>query len=655
MGLVIPPEAWNGCDSETAPISPGCLAPPLACVSYCDYTLSPGLLHWTECFEFLRDLLKNKAMVFHNGPYDLCVFAAQFPELLELVFQALFEHRVTDTMLNQRLIDIARGELNGYHNHHGVWIEHAYSLSDLSRRYGFGAMEKDEWRLSYGHWREFPLAEWPEGAREYPKKDALRPLQVLYKQLEFSEFLADSASQCRAAFALQLQSCRGMITDARACQDFIDATKIDIERAKGVLLEEKIMRPNGKKDTKAAKARMERVCLEIGIPVPKTKKTKASSENWKPGTALDAESTRNTGDSVLMDYSLYTSADKALTVAETIQKGSTGVPLQTSYMSLMETGRISSRAPNLTNLPRKPGIRECFIPRPGFVFCSLDLDMAEAIGVAQIHHWMFGRSTLGDALNNKKDIHCMLAAEMLGCSYEEVLANKKVGKYKKARQNAKFGNYGLWGGMGIPKFVATTNATIEAREDKITPAIGQQVKTSWKNTWAPESEDYFEEVKKMLGQGGMAWVRQYISGRIRGRLDYCQAANTLFQGLIADLIKAALLPIQYEMYCAKTSPLFGSRMLLDLHDELFAELLEERAHEAAMRMKEILLGLANEVYTPDVEMTGEPSLMRRWWKDAPSLYVNGELVPAKPQVEGKDVILVKKNDAVVWVPDLAAA
>jgi len=650
---------WTAVDSETHLIDAGLLAPPLVCVSTCDNSLEPKLCRWCDSFEVLRDLFRNKHIVGQNFAFDSAVFAAQYPALLPDIFQAYFDGRIVDTMLNERLIHISRGTLDGYTDHNDVHHRFGYSLADLCHRYGLETLDKDTWRLRYSEFRDIPLEEWPAGARDYALTDAKATLQVLYKQIEFKEFLEDGPAQARAAFALHLMACRGMITEAKACEDFIEATKLDIERARGVLLEEGLMRPTGVKDTKAAKARMERVCHEIGIPVPMTKQTKASSEKWKPSVALDAESTRNTDDPVLMDYSFYTSADKALTRALTIQKGSQGIPLQTRWQTLVDTGRISSSAPsapligdNLTNLPRKPGLRECFVPRKGFVFCSLDLDMAEAIGVAQIHHWAFGRSTLGDALNNKKDIHCLLGAEMMRVSYDEMLANKKVGRYKKERQNAKFGNYGLWGGMGPTKFMATTNQTIEKREDKIDLDTAYRIKESWKKAWLPESIEYFEWTSKMLGRGGVAYIKQFISNRIRGNLDYCQAANTFFQGLIADGIKAALLPISYEMYCVKESPLYGSRLLLDLHDELFAELVEEKAHEAAFRMQKILLDMFNTKYTPDVHISGEPTLIRRWWKDAPSLYLNGQLVPSKPQVDGRDVIVVKKNDKVTWVPDL---
>ncbi len=657
-------------DSETTPISPGILAPPLSVISTCDEKLDPQLHRWCDSFEILRDLYRDRYLVLQNGAYDAAVFAAQFPELMPVIFQAYLDGRVVDTMLNERLIHIAQGRLNGEKDRNGAWTDYRYNLKDMALRYGLGSLDKDTYRLLYGTVRDLPLdrwheaapagvdpLEWAAGMQQYPKEDARTTFQVFAKQTYFEDYLEDAAAQARAAFALQLAACRGVVTDARQCQDFFDLTKAEIERAEKSLIEEGLLRIVGKqagsKDTKLAKALMERVCAEIGIPVPMTKKTKTSKATWKPGVSLNAEACNNTGDATLMDYALYTSADKAYTVCEALAKGSQGIPLQSRFEVLLKTGRISSSEPNLTNLHRAPGLRECIVPRQGFVLCSLDLDMAEAVGVAQIHYWLWGESTLGEAIKNKKDIHCHLAAELMGCPYEEVLLNKKHGRYKLERQNAKFGNYGAWGLMGPPKFTATTNAKIKRKEDKISLETGIRVINAWRNAWAPETFKYKEWVQKMLGDG-KATFRHFVSGRVRGGLDYSEAANNPFQGLIADGIKAALLPICHEMYCVRESPLFGSRLLLDLHDEIFAELVEEKAHEAAFRLQKILLDTFNSTYTPSVPMTGEPCLMKRWRKATPSLYVHGELVPAKPQVDGRDVIVIRDEDEekVVWVPDL---
>jgi DNA polymerase I-like protein with 3'-5' exonuclease and polymerase domains len=65
------------------------------------------------------------------------------------------------------------------------------------------------------------------------------------------------------------------------------------------------------------------------------------------------------------------------------------------------------------------------------------------------------------------------------------------------------------------------------------------------------------------------------------------------------------------------------------HDELILEMPEEKAHEAALRQVEVMVASMKE-YVPDVRVSAEPALMRRWYKDAAPVYVDGRLVPWEP-------------------------
>lgn len=612
-------------DSETELLGAGRLAPPLVCISYCDQSLQPGLLHWKDSFEFLRDAFTTKNIVGQNFAYDAAVFCAQFPELLPLVFQAYEESRIVDTRLNQRLLDLAVGELDGFYDGRGVYHKRTYSLDALSQRHGYGALEKDEWRLRYGEFREVSLNEWPSGAKNYALLDALRTLEVFYKQLERSEFLVDAAAQARAAFALHLMSCRGIITDHAACLKFIEQTKIEIERAKTLLQQKGLVDETGKKKMKLAREYMEKTCNSLAIPISKTE---------KGSTCLDAEACRDTGDEVLKAYATYTSSSTLMKKAETLLKGSQGTPLQTSFETLLETGRTSSRAPmppmvgdNLQNIRTAEGMREVFIPRPGYVFCSIDFDMAELRTVAQICIWLFGYSKLAEALNSGKDVHSMLGANLMRVSYEEMVANKKIGLYKKNRDFGKMGNFMLWGGGGVKTFVETVNKTAKTPDQRIDEAVGYQIKNAWKNTWT-ESVDYFKWVSQMTEQN--AAYKSFISGRVRANINYTTWANNGFQSLAADAAKAGLLPLAKECYSVPTSPLYGSRPILFIHDECLFELREDRAHEAAFRARDIMVDHFNK-YTPDVPVTAEPTLMRFWSKRAETVYVDGKLVPWMPE------------------------
>ena len=643
-------------DSETCPITPENPCPPLVLVSRCDdVTLEPTIHHVNDdAYEIIRDSFSQHNVVGQNICYDVAVFITRYPDLAPTIFQAYGEDRVADSMCCERMLDITRGYVDKYFTGDGTRVDLYYNLSSLSERYGFGKMEKDLYRMRYGEWLHSPK-DMPDGAIEYAKLDALRTLQIFLKQREHGSLLGDDAcAQARTALALHLMSCHGMITEMKACLGFVASTKAEIEQARLDLIEAGLLTPGGKRDTKKAKLRMVGVCAELEITTPMTKPPKHAKATWRPGVCLNQEATAITGDKLLQQYSLYSSAKTAINRAERLMEGAKGTPLRTRFKSPMVTGRISSgkdeegAADNFTNLPRKPGLRECFVSRPGHVFCSVDLEQAELVGVSEIHMRRFGRSTLGKAIIEGKDIHCVLAAEMLRCSYDEMLANKKTGKYAKARQEAKYGNFGYWGGMGPKRHADQVNKDIPNRADKITEKDSARIREGWRAAWAPESYDYFTWINEIIENGGT--IKQFVSGRIRGRCSYTEAANTFFQGLVADGILEAAWNISQEMYLDRFSPMYGSRLVLCLHDELFAELPEDRAHEAAMRMTEVLLNTFNNKYTTHIPMRAEPCLMRRWRKATPSLYSMGELVPAKPQLNGQDVLVA--TEGCIWVPDL---
>src|SRR5262249_45119130 len=101
-------------------------------------------------------------------------------------------------------------------------------------------------------------------------------------------------------------------------------------------------------------------------------------------------------------------------------------------------------------------------------------------------------------------------------------------------------------------------------------------------------------------------------------------ANTLFQGLLADGAKRALWYVSREMYTDKASPLYGSRVNVFFHDEVFSEMPEDLAPAAGVRQAELMVQGLKE-YVPDVHVVCEPALMRRWSKAAETVFVDGKL------------------------------
>lgn len=153
--------------------------------------------------------------------------------------------------------------------------------------------------------------------------------------------------------------------------------------------------------------------------------------------SLDSDACSGSGNPILEQYSAYTSLAK--TVANDIPMLRAGVtmPVHTRFDELKKTGRTGSSKPNVQNLRRLPGIRECFIPRPGHVFIDSDFEMLELHTLAQVCQWNLGFSTLGEALNGGKDPHLMIAAAILNFAYDYAKAHKKDPEVDNARTAGK--------------------------------------------------------------------------------------------------------------------------------------------------------------------------------------------------------------------------
>jgi hypothetical protein len=122
--------------------------------------------------------------------------------------------------------------------------------------------------------------------------------------------------------------------------------------------------------------------------------------------------------------------------------------------------------------------------------------------------------------------------------------------------------------------------------------------------------------------------------RVRGKSYYTELCNGYFQGLLADASGLALWAVGAEQYGDPTSPLFGTRTVNFVHDELIGEAPEPthpedlRASDAVRRMCYLMEREANRLL-PDVPFRPgevEPCLMAFWSKQARTLFDEHENV-----------------------------
>jgi DNA polymerase I len=633
-------------DSETFLIQPGLVVPRLVCVSTFSSDEGPCLYH-SKFSEFLRDgdlvetsqesaalsVLrkhlrdKESILIGQNIAYDMAVFAKYDPSLLPLIFSKYQRGLVRDTGIRQRLIYLEAGRLSfdylegrkpSFSLAAQVWDHFQVDIS--------GTKDGDAWRMRYSELIDTPLADWPEEAKQYALDDAQWTYEVYQAQAKSdAESLEDEAFQVRAAFALHLMSAWGLRTDAVAVRKLEEALTAEVDATDAVLKKHGIIRQNGSKDMKVIR---QRVIQAYGGSPPLTDKGQELLSDGGCVATLDLEKYAKTcsttleesGDPVL--EALGESSNTRTLLSSFIPKlyKGTEVPLNVRYDVLKETGRTSSYGDlNVQNQPRKGGVRECYVPRPGFVYLDADYDSIELRCLAQSCLDIVGWSQLADRYQEDPnfDPHSYLGAQIVGWTYSYFLSalhglhgDDKKREAKNARQLAKIPNFGYPGGMGADSLISFAKGYgVSLSIDK-----AQELREVWIATW-PEMNDFFGYISELC-RGGAGVVRLPRSPRVRGNAAYCAAANNYFQGPASDGMKEALFMITDESYCVKSSRLYGCRPVAQIHDQFILEAPIDTYFEAEFRLRELMIQGMRQAATPDIPITVGVTATKRWYKDA---------------------------------------
>lgn len=243
------------------------------------------------------------------------------------------------------------------------------------------------------------------------------------------------------------------------------------------------------------------------------------------------------------------------------------------------TGRMSCKNPNLQQLSgdeEEEGllpedqvafpVRRAFVPRPGFVFVSLDFKQQEYRLLAD----MAGEMELIARILKGEDVH-QATADLVGVT----------------RKQAKTLNFGLLYGMGVKTLAAALGCSlVEAKELKARyfyhlPAIQSFIKRcsetmrsrGWVKAW---SGRVFRNAVVTDAETGETYDLSY------------KATNAVIQGGSADITKQAL------VNAAPVARQYGGRLLVPIHDELVFELPAGTEAEAIPA----LVSAMRSAYTP---------------------------------------------------------
>lgn len=328
---------------------------------------------------------------------------------------------------------------------------------------------------------------------------------------------------------------------------------------------------------------------------PKAKKTKTGQYSTSEDV-LEKLVSKHPIVSKIMEFralkKLYTTYLTALPAAINPETGK----VHTNYnQTVTATGRISSTAPNLQNIPVRDDegreIRRAFIADPGHLFLSADYSQIELRLVADFAD----DETMLDAFKHGDDIHAITAAKIYHKTPEEVSDNE--------RRKAKTANFGII--YGISAFGLSTRLNIPRGEAK-------DIIDSYFETF-PTIHKYMSDSVEQARENGYVVTRmgrkRYLpdinskNPVVRGYAER-NAINAPIQGSAADIIKRAMVDISREM----RNKGMKSQMIMQVHDELNFDVVPEELPV----MQEMVERLMEAAYSGRVTLTASCGVADNW-------------------------------------------
>lgn len=479
---------WNGevladsripLDTETEVIEAHQI-PRLALASSCDG--DTGLIiHPNRVLEFMR-VHKHKKFVFQNLAFDFWVLHKHFlahdnsVEGVGLLWQLLDQNSFHDTMVLDQLLRIAEGEKNCQRR----------ALDVLCSQYlGQPLVDKsDPYRMKYGEIIGKSFDDVDPGFFEYASRDAVATIRLYCAILErIKEFFSsrnikpDLACITRYGVLTEQIQNKASVTltqigrnGIKVDEDRLKAIRSSLEAEVNFLFEDLATQhpslypkkksgeykrtPSGSV-SRSNKALDQILLAEIVKIEQMTGKSVAIPRNGKRISYMRElwEGFAKHSDFVKKWLSLDEMKKLiGFTSFNTDDEGR----VHANFNPLVATGRTSCSSPNLQNLPRVGGFRECFVPSEGNAFVIVDYAYIELITLAATCEKRLGFSQMGEVVRNGVDPHVSTAALFSGLTEDEFLNLKETDSahFKEERQKAKAVNFGIPGGMGINSLVA---------------------------------------------------------------------------------------------------------------------------------------------------------------------------------------------------------
>ncbi len=351
--------------------------------------------------------------------------------------------------------------------------------------------------------------------------------------------------------------------------DFAKTLEIDSTR-----LQKEIFKQSGEEFNLASPKQLGVVLFDKLKLVEKPKKTKTGQYS----TAEDVLSYLAKDHSIIADILNWRSIQKLLStyvIALPDEINPKTGRLHTVYnQAVAATGRLSSNAPNLQNIPIRTElgqqVRKAFVPRDeSHVLLAADYSQIELRIIAALSK----DTSMVAAFQNNEDIHATTAAKVFGVPLEDVTRIQ--------RSNAKTINFGII--YGVSAFGLSQQTNLSRSESK------ELIDTYYESY--PELKAYMSsQIDFARDNGYVATVlgrRRYLkdilsqNAIVRGAAER-NAINAPIQGSAADIIKIAMIKIHNRLEAGE----WKAKMLLQVHDELVFDVLKTEVESLSAMVKE---------------------------------------------------------------------
>lgn len=247
--------------------------------------------------------------------------------------------------------------------------------------------------------------------------------------------------------------------------------------------------------------------------------------------------------------------------------------IHTTYLQTStNTGRLSSRDPNLQNIPIKTElgeeIRKCFIAAPHHTLISVDYSQIQLrllADMANVH-------TFKETFNNNADIHEQTARKIFNIPTDQPVP-------RDLRRAAKTVNFSII--YGISSFGLASQLGV-SRGD------AQNIINTYM-AGLPEIREYIDKTKEFALANACVytpWGRRIELPDVKNprmRAYAMRAAiNAPIQGFEADLMRRAMVEIEKNIMRPNADKI---RMIMQVHDEIVFECKSEFADEFAHKIK----------------------------------------------------------------------